>query len=88
MDDQVDALLRDIEERAIVTIARRQPIARKAGVRRVEPFHFSPRYTGQEERMLNEVIAAFTADVRKERTREGLEPSSVPTPDLQERVSC
>jgi ribonuclease Z len=28
-------------------------------VRRVEPFHFSSRYPGQEERMLNEVMAAF-----------------------------
>jgi ribonuclease Z len=34
-------------------------IARAAGVRRVEPFHFSPRYAGQDVRMLNEVNAAF-----------------------------
>ena len=27
-------------------------IARAAGVRRVEPFHFSPRYGGEEERMV------------------------------------
>ncbi|MGC2116579.1 MAG: hypothetical protein WA656_18810, partial [Pseudolabrys sp.] len=32
---------------------------RAAGVRRVEPFHFSPRYSGQEARMMNEVMAAF-----------------------------
>jgi ribonuclease Z len=34
-------------------------IAHDAQVRRVQPFHFSPRYAGQEERMLNEVNAAF-----------------------------
>jgi ribonuclease Z len=33
-------------------------IARAAGVRRIEPFHFSPRYPGQEARMLAEVAAA------------------------------
>jgi ribonuclease Z len=34
-------------------------IARAAGVRRVEPFHLSPRYQDQEERLLEEVRAAF-----------------------------
>lgn len=34
-------------------------IARTAKVRRVEPFHFSPRYEGEEDRMLAEVLAAF-----------------------------
>jgi ribonuclease Z len=34
-------------------------IARAAGVRRVEPFHLSPRYQGQEEALLAEVQAAF-----------------------------
>jgi ribonuclease Z len=33
-------------------------IARKAGVRRIEPFHFSPRYPGQEDRLLAEVAVA------------------------------
>jgi ribonuclease Z len=33
-------------------------IAREAGVRCIEPFHFSPRYLGQEERLLSEVAAA------------------------------
>jgi ribonuclease Z len=33
-------------------------IAREAGVRRIEPFHFSPRYLGQEARLLAEVAAA------------------------------
>jgi ribonuclease Z len=46
-------------ERSHLTTAAAGTIARQAGVRRVEPFHFSPRYAGQEERMLNEVDAAF-----------------------------
>jgi ribonuclease Z len=33
-------------------------IARDAGARRVEPFHFSPRYLGQEARLLAEVAEA------------------------------
>ena len=33
-------------------------IAREAGARRVEPFHLSPRYQGQEDRLLAEVAAA------------------------------
>ena len=33
--------------------------APEAGVRRVEPFHFSPRYDGEEARMVGEVMAAF-----------------------------
>ena len=36
-------------------------IARAANVRRLEPFHFSPRYEGEEDRMLDEVYAAFEA---------------------------
>lgn len=46
-------------ERSHLTTAAAGEIARKAGVRRIEPFHFSPRYAGQEQRMLNEVMAAF-----------------------------
>lgn len=37
-------------------------IARAAGARRIEPFHFSPRYLGQEARMLAEVAAAAGRD--------------------------
>jgi ribonuclease Z len=47
-------------ERAHLTTTAAGWIARDAGVRRVEPFHFSPRYTGEEERMLAEVMAAFS----------------------------
>ncbi len=37
-------------------------IAREAGVRRIEPFHFSPRYLGQETQLLAEVAAAAGRD--------------------------
>jgi ribonuclease Z len=46
-------------ERSHLTTAAAGTIARDAQVRRVEPFHFSARYGGQEQRMLNEVYAAF-----------------------------
>ena len=55
---QADAAL--AQERAHLTTAAAGQIARAAGVRRLEPFHFSPRYAGEDERMLNEVTAAFT----------------------------
>jgi len=45
--------------RAHLTTQAAGEIARLAGVRRVEPFHFSPRYEDEEERMLAEVDAAF-----------------------------
>ena len=54
---QADAAL--AAERAHLTTAAAGGIAREAGVRRVEPFHFSPRYAGEEERMLSEVSTAF-----------------------------
>lgn len=57
---QADAAL--AAERAHLTTVAAGQIGREAGVRRIEPFHFSPRYTGEEERMLNEVKAAFAAD--------------------------
>jgi ribonuclease Z len=34
-------------------------LAHAARARRVEPFHFSPRYEGEEDRMVGEVMAAF-----------------------------
>jgi ribonuclease Z len=46
-------------ERAHLTTEAAGQIARQAGVHRVEPFHFSPRYAGEDERMRNEVRAAF-----------------------------
>jgi ribonuclease Z len=47
------------QERAHLTTAACGEIARAARVRRLEPFHFSPRYEGEEARMLGEVEAAF-----------------------------
>ena len=47
-------------ERAHLTTEAAGQIARLAGVRRVEPFHFSPRYAGNYQRMQSEVMAAFT----------------------------
>jgi ribonuclease Z len=46
-------------ERAHLTTAAAGGLAREARVRRVDPFHFSPRYSGQEARMLDEVMTAF-----------------------------
>jgi ribonuclease Z len=54
---QADAAL--AQGRAHLTTAAAGEIARAAGVRRIEPFHFSPRYAGEEERLLDEVMAAF-----------------------------
>jgi ribonuclease Z len=56
---QADASL--AAERAHLTTVAAGEIAREAGVRRIEPFHFSPRYAGEDERMLKEVMAAFAA---------------------------
>jgi ribonuclease Z len=46
-------------QRAHLTTSAAGQIARAANVRRIEPFHFSPRYTGEEQRLLVEVMAAF-----------------------------
>lgn len=42
-----------------LTTAQAGRLAAAAGVRRVVPFHFSPRYPGQEEEMRREVEEAF-----------------------------
>jgi ribonuclease Z len=46
-------------ERAHLTTHAAGSMAREAGVKRVEPFHFSSRYEGQGEAMIAEVLAAF-----------------------------
>jgi ribonuclease Z len=46
-------------DRAHLTTIAAGEIARAAKVRRVEPFHFSPRYQGEEDRLLDEVQSAF-----------------------------
>jgi ribonuclease Z len=45
--------------RAHLTTTAAGEIARAAGAKRVEPFHFSARYAGEDERMMAEVQAAF-----------------------------
>lgn len=45
--------------RAHLTTRAAGEIGRTAGVRRIEPFHFSPRYEGEEARMIAEVMTAF-----------------------------
>ncbi|WP_270935119.1 MBL fold metallo-hydrolase [Falsiroseomonas oryzae] len=46
-------------ERMHLTTTAAGEIARAAGVRRVEPFHLSPRYLGREAEWLAEIEAAF-----------------------------
>ena len=46
-------------DRAHLTTSAAGAIARAAGVRRLEPFHFSPRYAGREAVLLREVRAEF-----------------------------
>jgi ribonuclease Z len=53
-------------ERAHLTTKAAGEIARAAEVRKVEPFHFSPRYAGAEARMLSEVMRAFSGDAEEQ----------------------
>jgi ribonuclease Z len=46
-------------DRAHLTTEAAGRLAREAGARRVEPFHFSTRYEGHESEMVAEVMAAF-----------------------------
>jgi len=46
-------------QRAHLTTTAAGQIAREANVHRVEPFHFSPRYAGEERHLLEEVMMAF-----------------------------
>ncbi|MGD2133730.1 MAG: MBL fold metallo-hydrolase [Maricaulaceae bacterium] len=46
-------------ERAHLTTRQAGQLAARAGARRVEPFHFSSRYEGQEARLLDQVETAF-----------------------------
>jgi len=54
-------------ERKHLTTLAAGTIARMARVRRVEPFHFSPRYEENEARMLNEVMSALSGPIPEER---------------------
>lgn len=57
------AFARDEAERAMeryhLTTEQAGRLGRLADVRRLEPFHFSPRYAGQEDRLRREVELAF-----------------------------
>ena len=46
-------------QRAHLTTTAAGQIAREANAQRVEPFHFSPRYVGEEQNLLEEVMTAF-----------------------------
>ncbi len=46
-------------DRAHLTTTAAGEIARECGAKRVEPFHFSPRYEGAEESLIEEVRTAF-----------------------------
>ncbi len=46
-------------DRKHLTTAQAGTLGRLAGVRRLEPFHFSPRYAGEEARLRAEVDEAF-----------------------------
>ncbi len=46
-------------ERAHLTAAQAGALAQKAAVGRVEPFHFSPRYAGEEAAIIREVEETF-----------------------------
>ncbi len=47
--------------RAHLTTRQAGALARTAGAAKVEPFHFSPRYSGEDARLTDEVEAAFRA---------------------------
>lgn len=46
-------------DRKHLTTVQAGTLGRLAGVRRLEPFHFSPRYAGEEARLRREVAEAF-----------------------------
>ncbi|KHK92601.1 MBL fold metallo-hydrolase [Novosphingobium malaysiense] len=48
-------------QRGHLTTAAAGEIGRAARVKRIEPFHFSPRYETDEQRLLDEVYSAFEA---------------------------
>ncbi|MFZ5791156.1 MAG: ribonuclease Z [Pseudomonadota bacterium] len=65
-------------DRAHLTTEQAGRIARLAGVQRVEPFHFSPRYVEDGECLMREVDEAFRAPPEPEGARKG---ASVGPPD-------
>jgi ribonuclease Z len=51
-------------ERAHLTATQAGALARKAAAGRVEPFHFSPRYAGEEALVIREVEETFRRQTR------------------------
>jgi len=58
-------------DRAHLTTRLAGTLARQAQAARVEPFHFSSRYAGEEARMLAEVTAAFRGEEAAVRPQPG-----------------
>ncbi|MFZ1990012.1 MAG: MBL fold metallo-hydrolase [Alphaproteobacteria bacterium] len=56
-------------DRYHLTAGQAGEIARRAGVRKIVPFHFSPRYLGREDRLRQEALEAFVGKA------EALEPA-------------
>lgn len=57
-------------ERHHLTTVQAGWLGRQAGVRRLEPFHFSPRHAGEEGRLRREVAAAFAGEIPQPRPTE------------------
>ena len=50
-------------ERNHLTARQAGELARRAGARRLAPFHFSPRYLGRENELLDEAGRAFGGEI-------------------------
>ncbi len=50
-------------ERSHLTARQAGELARAAGVEKLAPFHFSPRYLGREQELLEEAATAFGGPV-------------------------
>ena len=61
-----------------LTAGQAGELARRAGVRAVEPFHFSPRYQGREGVLRRELAEAFAGGVREPSERDPADPGADP----------
>jgi ribonuclease Z len=67
-------------DRYHLTAAQAGRIARLAGVRRLQPFHFSPRYAGEAARLQDEAERAFNGLDAGEKSGPDQPPTTAPTP--------